>query len=156
MDKIWVSILICTYNAEHTIINTLNSCLSQSYQNFEILIHDDMSVDNTLLAIKSINDQRIKIINSWKKLWPYGGLNFLLEIAKGKYIAIQDHDDIWHSDKLKTQVNFLDDNIYYVWCGTKTLMYYESDTRWFEYYLWESSSYAIHPSLIFRNDRKSR
>ncbi|MBQ5944866.1 glycosyltransferase [bacterium] len=48
----FISILICTYNAEDTIEQTLNSCLNQTYKNFEILIHDDQSKDKTIEIIK--------------------------------------------------------------------------------------------------------
>ena len=75
-------------------MQTLQSCLNQTYQNFEILIHDDGSIDETLVAIQKINDSRIQVLNSWKKLGPYRWLNFLLDHANGEYIAIQDHDDL--------------------------------------------------------------
>lgn len=147
-----VSILICTYNAEKTIKETIESCLNQTYSNIEVLIHDDQSTDNTLNVIDSIWDKRIKIIESWKKLWPYKGLNFLLDNAKWEFIAIQDHDDLWKPEKIEKQVKFLEDNNKYVWCGTKTLMRYEWDNKWFEYYLWKENYYTIHPSLMFRNE----
>jgi len=147
-----VSILICTYNAEKTIKETLTSCLNQTYSSFEILIHDDQSKDKTLEVIASLGDQRIKVLKSWKKLWPYGGLNFLLDHAKGEYIAIQDHDDLRKPEKLEKQVNFLEENSKYVGCGTKTLMRYEGDNKGFEYYLWKENYYTIHPSLLFRNE----
>lgn len=147
-----VSILICTYNAENTIKQTLQSCLNQSYSDTEILIHDDQSKDNTLDVINSIWDKRIKIVESWKKLWPYKGLNFLLNNAKWDYIAIQDHDDLWHTEKIEKQVKFLEENKKYIWCWTKTLMWYEWDNKWFEYYLWKENYYTIHPSLMFRNN----
>ena len=142
-----VSILICTYNAGNTIKQTLQSCLNQSYSGIEILIHDDQSKDNTLDVINSIWDKRIKIVESWKKLWPYKGLNFLLDNAKWDYIAIQDHDDLWHPEKIEKQVKFLEENEKCVWCWTKTLMWYEWDNKWFEYYLWKENYYTIHPSL---------
>ena len=148
-----VSILICTYNAEDTIKKTLESCLNQTYKDFEILIHDDQSTDKTIGIINSIWDKKIKIIKSWKKLWPYKGLNFLLEHTKWDYIAIQDHDDIRYSEKLEKQVKFLEENEKYVWCGTKTLMRYEWDNKWFEYFLWKENYYTIHPSLMFRNNK---
>lgn len=147
-----VSILICTYNAENSIKQTLDSCLNQTYQNLEILIHDDQSKDKTIEIINKIGDKRIKIIESWKKLWPYKWLNFLLDHAKGEYIAIQDHDDLWYPEKIEKQVKFLEENKKYVWCGTKTLIRYEWDNKWFEYYLWKENYYTIHPSLIFRNE----
>jgi len=146
-----VSILICTYNGEKTIEDTLNSCLNQTYNNFEILIHDDQSTDSTIEKIKGIKDNRIKIIESWKKLWPYKWLNFLLDHAKWDYIAIQDHDDLRKPEKLEKQVKFLEENKQYIWCGTKTLMWYEWDNKCFEYYLWKENYYTLHPSLMFRN-----
>ena len=149
-----VSILICTYNAEKTIEQTLKSCLNQTYKNFEILIHDDQSKDKTIEIIKEIWDKRIKIIHSWKKLWPYKWLNLLLDHAKWDYISIQDHDDLWKPEKLEKQIKFLEENEKYVGCGTKTLMRYEWDNKWFEYYLWKENYYTLHPSLTFRYNKK--
>ena len=146
-----VSILICTYNADTTIEATILSCLHQTYPNIEILIHDDQSLDNTLAVINKINNPIIKVIHSWKKLWPYGWLNFLLDYAQWEYIAIQDHDDLWHPTKIEKQIEFLESHPEYIWCGTKTLMRYEWDSKWFEYYLWNENYYTIHPSLVFRN-----
>lgn len=155
MKKIsWlVSILICTYNAEKTIEKTIQSCLNQTYSHNEILIHDDQSTDKTLEIIETIWNNKIKIIYSWKKLWPYRWLNLLLDNTHWEYIAIQDHDDLWHPEKLTKQINFLKSREWklYVGCGTKTLMRYESDQKWFEYFLWEKNYYTIHPSLVFRN-----
>ncbi len=151
-NKPLVSVLICTYNAERTIKQTLDSCLNQTYNNFEILIHDDKSSDNTVKIIKNIGDKRIKIVDSWKRLWPYMWLNFLLDNAQWKYIAIQDHDDLWYPTKIEKQVKFLEENEKYVGCWTKTLMWYEWDNKWFEYYLGKENYYTLHPSLLFRND----
>ena len=156
MSNPLVSVLICTYNAEKTIEETLRSCLDQTYTHFEILIHDDQSKDRTIELIKTIGDKRIRIIDSGKKLWPYRWLNFLLEHAKGKYIAIQDHDDLWKPEKLEKQVRFLEENEGYVGCWTRTLIWYEWDNKWYEYYLWESFHYTIHPSLVFRNNKRYR
>jgi len=152
MKRNFVSVLVCTYNAEKTIKDTLNSCLNQTYKDFEILIHDDQSKDRTIEIIESLKDKRIKIIESWKKLWPYKWLNFLLDHAKWDYIAIQDHDDLRKPEKIEKQVKFLEENKKYVGCGTKTLMRYEGDNKWFEYYLWKENYYTIHPSLMFRNN----
>ena len=146
------SILICTYNAEKTIEQTLKSCLNQTYKNIEILIHDDESNDKTIEVINNIWDKRIKIIKSWKKLWPYWWLNFLLDHARWDYVAIQDHDDLWYPEKISEQVQFLEENKRYIWCWTKTLMRYEWDNKWFDYFLWKENYYTIHPSLMFRNE----
>src|SRR3990167_596097 len=116
-----VSVLICTYNAEKFIKSTLESVLNQSYKNIEVLILDNGSTDKTVPIIRTLalhNAQpltyevrkgpSIRLIESKKNLGPYKGLNVLLELAKGKYIAINDHDDIWHPEKIKKQVSFLE------------------------------------------------
>jgi len=146
-----VSVIISAYNAEKFLIPTLKSVLQQTYKNIEVLIFDDASRDNTYGLRKKITDDRIKRFRSEKNLGPYKGLNYLLDKAQGEYIAIQDHDDIWHSEKLEKQIDFLQKNKKYIWCGTKTLMYYESDKKWFEYFLWKETYYTLHPSLVFRN-----
>lgn len=151
-----VSVLLCTYNAEQYIQATLQSVLGQSYTAIEVLILDNNSSDTTLDILHKISDSRVKIFPSKKNLWPYWGLNFLLEKATGEYIAIQDHDDLRHPEKLAKQVAILEEHKKYIWCGTKTLMRYEGDQKWFEYYLWKENYYAIHPSLIFRNNKKYR
>lgn len=151
-----VSVLICTYNAWEQIISTLKSVLGQSYTNIEILILDNNSTDQTLKNLQKFTDKRIQIFPSKKNLWPYGWLNFLLGKATGEYIAIQDHDDIWHPEKIEKQINLLEKNKKYVWCGTKTLMRYEGDQMGFEYFLWKENYYTIHPSLVFRHSPKYR
>ncbi|MCS6983425.1 MAG: glycosyltransferase [Candidatus Absconditabacterales bacterium] len=151
-----VSILICTYNASDSILATIGSCLAQTYHHIEILIHDDQSSDDTREKIGSLTDPRIRIIHSGKKLGPYGGLNVLLDHAQGDYIAIQDHDDLWHPDKLARQLEFLEKNPDCVGCGTKTLMRYEGDQKGFEYFLGTRNYYTIHPSLVFRANKAFR
>lgn len=151
-EKWLISVLICTYNAESTIKNTLESCLNQTYTNFEILIHDDQSKDKTLNIINEINDNRIKVIESWKKLWPYKWLNFLLDHAKWEYIAIQDHDDIRHSKKLEKQISFLDNNKKYIWCWSWFIEYYSKQKAWILVNIeWWETNFVAHTSLMFRN-----
>ena len=147
-----VSVLVCTYNSWKCIIDTLNSVLNQTYKDFELLILDNNSKDNTVELIESFNDKRIKLLKLKKNLWPYGWLNYLLDRSEGNYIAIQDHDDLWKPEKLEKQVKFLEENKKYVGCWTKTLMWYEWDNKGFEYYLWKEKYYTIHPSLMFRNE----
>lgn len=148
-----VSILICTYNSASTIEETLLSCLEQSYSELEILIHDDQSSDDTISIIQSLNGEKIRILPSGKKLWPYQWLNFLLDHAQWDYIAIQDHDDLWMHDKLDKQITFLESEQWkqYRWCGTRTRMWYETDNKYFDYNLGKENYYTIHPSLVFRS-----
>ena len=152
-----VSILICTYNAENTIRRTLNSILKQTYEEYEILVLDNNSKDNTLeiLGEYSKKNKTVKVFFEWKNLWAYWWLNYLLNKAEWEYIAIQDHDDIWHPEKLNRQVEFLKSNKNYIWCWTTTLMYYGISKMW---YLVDTKEWAtncvIHTSLLFRNGKK--
>lgn len=146
-----VSVLICTYNASSTIEETLLSCINQTYENIEILIYDDHSTDDTIEIIKQLDNPKVRICFSEQKKWPYGWLNLLLDQAKGEYIAIQDHDDIWKPEKIEKQVAVLERNREFVGCWTKTRIWYEGDDRYFDYYLWEKSYYTLHPSLLFRS-----
>ena len=149
-----VSTLICTYNAEKFISMTLDSVVWQTYKNQEILILDNGSKDSTIQIIKSYQKRypQITLFDLAKNLWAYVGLNYLLDKAKGQYIAIQDHDDIWHSQKLEKQVDFLERYNQYVGCGTGTLMYYGKSQLWFYYDTKESSAdRVIHTSLLFKN-----
>ncbi len=146
-----VSILIITYNAEQFINKTLQSCLNQDYDDVEILVLDNNSKDDTVKIIKKINSNRIKLFQSTKNLGPYGGLNFLLDKANGKYIAIQDHDDIWLCNKISKQVEFLEDNQQYVGCGTNTWYYYEDKEILILNQVNNETNFVDHTSLMFRN-----
>ncbi len=173
-NKPLISILIVAYNPWEYLRKTLESCLEQTYENTEILILDNASSedicglmvwwldgliesqkwDEYMITIPKTKNQKlktIKLIKSTTNLGPYNGLNLLLEQAKWDYIAIQDHDDIWHREKLEKQINFLETHHEYIGCGTNTIMYYEADQRYFEYFLDEENYYTIHPSLVFRS-----
>jgi glycosyltransferase involved in cell wall biosynthesis len=153
-NKPLISILIVAYNPWEYLRNTLASCLDQTYQNTEILILDNNSSEDISLYFPTNSEElaKIKLIKSSENLGPYRGLNRLLEEAKWDYIAIQDHDDIWHPIKLEKQIDFLETHREYIGCGTNTIMYYEADQKYFEYLLDDKNYYTIHPSLIFRND----
>lgn len=148
-----VSIIIATYNAEKTILKTLQSCVCQSFSNFEIVVVDDCSTDHTreILQWRTSKNTRISLVRNKRNLWPYGSLNVALDHAHWEYIAVQDHDDLWHPQKLEKQITFLSQHKKYIWCWTTTLMWYEGDSKWFEYFLWKEHYYTIHPSLVFRN-----
>lgn len=99
MDKI--SVIIPTYNREHTILNSVKSVLNQTYQNFEIIVVDDGSSDNTIDLLKKLNSDKIKVIvNETNKGAPYSR-NRGIDLATGEYIAFQDSDDIWFENKLE-------------------------------------------------------
>ena len=152
-DKPLVSVLICSYNAERFIETTITSVLCQAYLNIELLILDNNSCDKTVEIIKKMADQdrRMRLFIKKTNIGPYPGLNFLLECAKGKYIAINDHDDIWHKDKLLEQIEFLEKYKEYVGCGSAIINWYEKYDRHFYRSQLSNASIAWHTSLVFRN-----
>lgn len=153
-----VSILLCSYNAEKFIIPTINSLINQNYKQLEILVLDNNSKDKTvqLLKLKSKNFNNLKVFISEKNLGPYGGLNFLLEKAKGEFISIADHDDIYHPEKIKRQINFLNKNRKYIGCGTSLFKYFENKKQIKFISFKGPNFFSPHPSLVFRNNYNFR
>lgn len=116
------SIITITFNRAHLIGETIQSVLNQTYKDFEHIIIDDGSTDNTQEVVEAYKDHRIK----YHKLQKCGNLNFLrnygIEKSNGKIIAILDSDDLWTSNKLETisvifntntEVKFILHNIQY-------------------------------------------
>ena len=97
------------YNAEKFIGKTIESVLAQTYQNWEMLIMNDVSTDNSLaiVSLYAKKDERIKIVNTEKNVGVVKGRNFLIDLASGKYIAFLDADDYWHNEKLEKQIKFM-------------------------------------------------
>ena len=103
-----VSVILSAYNAEKT-INTVESILSQSYDNFEFLILDDASTDNTFKIIESLSreDKRIKIFRNTFNLGLTKSLNLLLNEANSDLIARQDADDKSYKFRFEKQLEYL-------------------------------------------------
>ena len=103
-----VSVIIPTYNREDFISETIQSVLEQTYKDFEVIVVDDGSTDNTQKKLEVFGN-KIQVIeqkNSERAIARNKGI----KNAKGDYIAFVDSDDIWLKDKLKRQVEFLDNN----------------------------------------------
>ena len=116
MNKL-VSVIIATYNREKLIMEAINSVLAQTYQNFEIIIVDDGSTDNTRDLIESINDPRIKYIYQ-ENAGCAAARNTGIDNANGEYIAILDSDDLWLPKKLEKQIQFMNTHPEVGVCGT--------------------------------------
>ena len=97
-----ISVIIPVYNTGVLLRETVNSVLEQSYSNFELILVDDGSNAETQQILSSFEDERIKVIRKEN-----GGVasarNTGIAAAKGGYIALLDHDDLWHKDKLLRQ-----------------------------------------------------
>lgn len=109
MKKGFVSVVMSAYNAEKFIGDSIRSILDQTYDNWEFIIINDYSSDNTLQIIErfSDNDSRIKLIQNKENLGLTTSLNICLKHAEGEFIARLDADDISEPLRLEKQVNFL-------------------------------------------------
>lgn len=117
MDKnnVLISIITPCYNAAAVIAETIESVLAQTYQNWELLICDDCSTDNSVAVIKSYceKDSRIKLYSTPKNTGtPAEPRNIALNNAKGEFIAFLDADDQWFPNKLEEQIEFSDKSGY--------------------------------------------
>ncbi len=104
-----VSIIMPAHNAEKYIESSINSVLLQTYQNFELLVIDDCSQDSTVQLVKGYQDERVKIIELKENVGVAGARNYGLKQALGKYVAFLDSDDFWKVDKLKKQIQFMEE-----------------------------------------------
>lgn len=104
------SIIIPAYNAENYIAATLDSIFSQSYSDFECIIVDDGSSDNTLAVVRNYKDARVKVIAQTNSGGPAKPRNAGVASASGEYIFIFDSDDIMMSQKLKTYMDIFEKN----------------------------------------------
>ena len=102
-----VSIIIPAYNAESTIIFTINSVQKQTYTDFEAIVIDDGSTDRTAKIVREIIDARIKLFCYKNEGLPVAR-NRGVDLAKGEYIAFLDADDLWTPDKLEQQLAALE------------------------------------------------
>ncbi|WP_410981432.1 glycosyltransferase family 2 protein [Bacillus pacificus] len=107
MEDILISVVIPTYNRGSLIKNTINSVLNQTYKNFELLIIDDASTDNTEEIVKGYDDSRIKFVKLDENSQGTKPRNVGIQESKGEYIALLDSDDEWSPTKLERQLKFL-------------------------------------------------
>lgn len=108
--KILISIIIPLYNTERYIAETIETVTNQTYTNWELIIVDDCSTDNSVEIINKFieKDSRIKIISSEKNFGgPARPRNIGIEKSNGEYIAFLDADDLWSNDKLEKQLEYM-------------------------------------------------
>ena len=109
-----VSIIMPTFNTGMFIAESINSVLAQTYANWELIIVDDYSSDNTDDIVNSyLVDKRIAYIKNDRNCGAAVSRNRALREAKGRWIAFLDSDDLWMSDKLEKQISFMEKNNYH-------------------------------------------
>lgn len=108
----YISIIMSTYNSEQYLSKSIESILNQTYKDFEFLILDDGSTDNTPEIVKNYSkkDKRIKFFKNDKNLGLTPSLNTLIQNSSGNVIARQDSDDISRENRIQSQIKFLEEN----------------------------------------------
>ncbi|MET4083357.1 glycosyltransferase involved in cell wall biosynthesis [Pedobacter sp. UYP30] len=112
------TVLLPTYNCAKYILETVKSVLNQFYSNYELLIIDDGSTDNTEEILKAIGDERIVYLKNPTNFGIVKTLNIGIKLAKGKYIARMDADDVMLGNRLQEQIDFLESNPDYGMVGS--------------------------------------
>lgn len=107
-----VSVIMPSYNTARFIGNSIKSVLNQTYTNWELIIVDDCSTDNTDEVVENFKDKRIKFFKNKKNYGAALTRNKAIKLAKGEWIAFLDSDDIWMPKKLEHQINFMKINGY--------------------------------------------
>lgn len=110
-NEITFSVIIPVYNCEKFIIETLKSVFSQTVNNFEVIIVDDCSTDNTLRIIKDyvVDKQHFYVFQNDCNMGVAFSRNYAISLARGKYVCLLDGDDVWRENKLLIQSQVLQD-----------------------------------------------
>ena len=113
-----ITVLLPVYNCELYVKIAVDSILNQTFTDFEFLIIDDASTDSTVSILKKIDDSRIQLIEKPVNSGYTNSLNYGLELAKGKYIARMDGDDISYPERFAKQIAYLETHPEVIVCGT--------------------------------------
>lgn len=132
-----------THNGEKYIKEAIDSILTQSFSNFEFVICNDHSTDNTLGILNDYGklDNRIRVFDNTNKAGLQYSLNFGLKKCRGKYVARMDDDDISHLDRLERQYSFLEKNPSISLLGTNINFFDENG-------IYGSSRFKTNPSIV--------
>ena len=171
-----VSVILSSYNHEKYIAASIESVLNQTFTDFELLICDDGSTDNSREIIKTFADERIKLFLYEENRGAYFAISDAFNSMTGKYFALHHSDDIWENTKLEKQVQFMEKNPQYEVCFTqvkfidergeiynlpenhpyKNVFNQENRSReeWLNHLFWKSNCFC-NPGLLLRNARKN-
>ena len=109
-----VDIILPNYNKCEFLEESINSSIKQTYKNWHMYIIDDHSTDNSWSIIKKFSNlNNLTQIRLDKNMGPSFCRNYAMRISKSKYISYIDSDDIWKTDKLERQINFMETNNLY-------------------------------------------
>ena len=117
-----VSVIIPAYNCADYLDITLDSVTNQTYKNWEVIVVDDCSTDNTAEVVQKYikKDERIKYHKLDKNSGAAVARNTAVKLAQGKYMAFLDSDDVWFPEKLSKQISFMEEKNYLFTCTSYT------------------------------------
>lgn len=155
-----ISVIMGIYNCENTLKESIESIIKQTYGNWELIMCDDGSTDNSLKLAKEyeIRDKRIKVIRNTKNKGLAYSLNRCLEIAEGEYVARHDGDDICLPERFEKQISYIKKNNFeFIGSYAKC---FDEDGIWGEIKIKEnpnildvfSKSVFIHPTILIKKD----
>lgn len=159
MNKL-VSIIMPSYNTAKYIEKSIKSILAQTYQNWELIIVDDCSTDNTDEIVGMfLKDSRIYYIKNSINKGAAISRNIALKEARGKWVAFLDSDDIWHPQKLERQIRFMCENGYHF---TYTDYNLQLNGKWLPYVYygpdvinkWKMKNYCYFSTITVIYDRE--
>lgn len=124
-DMVEISILMPCRNAEQFVEQSVRSVLKQTFSDFELLVIDDSSEDETwnILQSQAAKDARLKLVRNTTRHGVAASLNIALELASGRFIARMDADDLMLRNRLKKQRNFLEKRPYLDGCGMSIIRF---------------------------------
>ena len=105
-----VSVILPNHNSEKYLGEAIKSILGQTFKDFELIIIDDQSTDDSRNVVESFTDRRIKLISTPRNLGRAGADNYAIQFAEGEYIAKMDSDDISMPRRFEKQVSYLNEN----------------------------------------------
>ncbi len=153
-----LSVVLPVYNSANWLQAAIDSVLSQTYADFEFLIIDDGSTDESPKILAGLKDPRIGIHTMEKNMGLIHCLNFGLKIARGRYIARMDADDICHPERFEKQIAFMEQHRDVGICGTQISIIgsdyihrrpcSDNELRW---WIFRGSPFA-HPSVLMRTE----
>lgn len=150
------------YNAERFLAQAIDSILGQTFSDWELIIVNDGSTDNSKAIIESYSDERIKYCENESNLKLIKTLNRGIDLCTGEYIARMDADDVASPYRLEKQVAFLDENPLYIMCGTNAAVIDNEGKRIGKIQNLESNDFLqinllfsdpfVHPTMLIRRD----
>jgi len=156
-----VSVIMGIYNCSDTLTDSIQSIINQNYTDWELILCDDCSTDNTYEIAKGFSDkyENIKLLRNSRNMGLAFTLNKCLSVARGKYIARADGDDICLPDRFKIQVEFLNQNHDYQVVGSSAILYDETGDRAIRKAIETPDKYDlvykvpfIHPTIMMRKE----